>query len=57
MTRPEPGTSEVLLALRDGAARVVLREHESEPVPLLTCSARIATPVREWELVRLDASP
>lgn len=53
-TRLDSVTTEVHLALGDGSAHVTLREHESEPVPLLTCSARIATPIREWELLGLD---
>ena len=37
---------------RDGRP---LREHESAPIPRLTCGARIATPMREWELVGIEA--
>ena len=45
------GRYEVELAHGDSVARVVLREHESEPIPRLTCAAYLATPMREWELL------
>jgi hypothetical protein len=44
----------VRLESGDGVTTVVLREHESPPIPRLTCSARSATPIREWELVALQ---
>ena len=47
-------TTEVVLAVDDGIVRVVLREHESAPIARLTCSARGATPMREWELVSVE---
>jgi hypothetical protein len=55
-TKHEDRTAEVRLSLGDGSVLVTLREHESDPVPLLTCSARIATPLREWELLGLETS-
>ena len=45
------GSVEVRLAVDGGVATVALHEHESAPIPRLTCGTRIATPVREWELV------
>ena len=48
------GAVVVRLAVGDGVRSVVLREHESEPIPRLTCGARVATPIREWELVDLQ---
>ena len=44
----------VRLAVGERVVSVVLREHESEPIERLTCSARVATPIREWELVELE---
>ena len=44
----------VRLAVGESVVSVVLREHESEPIERLTCSARVATPIREWELVELE---
>jgi hypothetical protein len=44
----------VRLALGDAVVSVVLREHESKPIERLTCGARVATPIREWELVSLE---
>ena len=56
-TTPRPdGTVAVRLSLSGGQVAVVLREHESEPIPRLTCGSRIATPMREWELVDLDST-
>ena len=57
VSRTEKDTTEVALALEDGVVRVVVREHESAPIPRLTCSARIATPVREWELLAIGRVP
>ena len=54
VSRRDDETTEVVLAAQDGVVRVVLREHESAPIPRLTCSARIATPMREWELVGIE---
>ena len=48
------GAVVVRLAVGDGVRSVVLLEHESEPIPRLTCGARVATPIREWELVDLQ---
>ena len=48
------GAVVVRLAVGDGVRSVVVREHESEPIPRLTCGARVATPIREWELVDLQ---
>jgi (2Fe-2S) ferredoxin len=48
------GTVVVRLAHGDEVVSVRLREHESEPIPRLTCGARVATPIREWELVSLQ---
>jgi len=48
------GAVVVRLAVGEGVRSVVLREHESEPIPRLTCGARVATPIREWELVDLQ---
>jgi hypothetical protein len=48
------GAVVVRLAAGDGVRSVVLREHESAPIPRLTCGARVATPIREWELVDLQ---
>ena len=48
------GAVTVRLALGDEVTSVVLREHESAAIPRLTCSARVATPIREWELVSLQ---
>jgi hypothetical protein len=45
------GSIEVRLAVEGGVATVALREHESAPIPRLTCGTRIETPMREWELV------
>jgi hypothetical protein len=47
------GTTAVELARREQVVAVVVREHESEPIPRLTCGSTIATPMREWELVEL----
>jgi hypothetical protein len=56
-TAPRPdGTVAVRLSLSGGQVSVVLREHESEPIPRLTCGSRIATSMREWELVDLDST-
>jgi hypothetical protein len=46
-------TTVVELARRDQVVAVIVREHESEPTPRLTCGATVATPMREWELVEL----
>ena len=51
--RPD-GAVVVRLAVGPGVRSVVLREHESEPIARLTCGARVATPIREWELVDLQ---
>ena len=48
------GAVVVRLAVGEGVRSVVLREHESEPISRLTCGARVATPIREWELVDLQ---
>jgi hypothetical protein len=48
------GAVVVRLAAGDGVRSVVVLEHESEPIPRLTCGARVATPIREWELVDLQ---
>jgi hypothetical protein len=48
------GAVVVRLAVGDGVGSVVVLEHESEPIPRLTCGARVATPIREWELVDLQ---
>ena len=56
VSRRDDETTEVVLAGENGVVRVVLREHESAPIPRLTCSARIATPMREWELVGIERS-
>jgi hypothetical protein len=45
----------VTLTRGDGVLTVVVREHESVPIPRLTCGATIATSMREWELVELAA--
>ena len=54
LERREDDAVAVRLALGDGATTVVLREHESEPIPRLTCGARVATPIREWELIGVE---
>lgn len=54
--RPD-GDVRVRLAVDGGTATVILREHESAPVPRLTCGARVATPMREWELLGVDEEP
>jgi hypothetical protein len=51
------GSIEVRLALDGGVATVALREHESAPIPRLTCGTQIETPVREWELVAITGPP
>jgi len=48
------GAAVVRLAVGERVRSVVLREHESEPISRLTCGARVATPIREWELVDLQ---
>ena len=50
----EDGAVVVRLAVGQGVRSVVLREHLSEPISRLTCGARVATPIREWELVDLQ---
>lgn len=50
----EDGAVVVRLTVGEGVRSVVLREHESEPIPRLTCGARVATPIREWELIDLQ---
>ena len=54
--RGDTGISAVRLAHGGGSVVVTLREHESEAIPRLTCGARIATPVREWELVGFEST-
>ena len=51
--RPD-GVVAVRLELGERVMSVVLREHESAPIPRLTCGARVATPIREWELIGLE---
>jgi len=51
------GTTAVALAHADGVVSVVVREHESAPIPRLTCGATVATPMRDWELVELAMRP
>ena len=54
---PEDGHVRVKLAVEGGTTTVALREHESPPIARLTCSARIATPMREWELLGFEDEP
>ena len=54
VSRTDAETTAVVLGVDDGDVRVLLREHESAPIPRLTCGARSATPIREWELVSID---
>ena len=54
LSRQPDGAVAVRLAAGEGITSVVLREHESAPIPRLTCGARVATPIREWELVDLQ---
>ena len=54
LTRRPDDTVAVRLTHPDGSVSVVVREHESEPIERLTCSARIATPMRKWELLHLE---
>jgi hypothetical protein len=54
MAGREDGAVVVRLAVGEGVRSVVLREHESAPISRLTCGARVATPIREWELLDLQ---
>ena len=54
LSRQPDGSVAVRLAAGEGITSVVLRELESAPIPRLTCGARVATPIREWELVDLQ---
>jgi Sucrase/ferredoxin-like len=50
----DDGRVRVRLAFGDGTITVDVRERESDPIPRLTCGARIATPMRVWELLALE---